>query len=124
MSQDRAEIGAVVQTYLDGLYEGDVDKLAAAFHPTSSLTYEENGVLTPLPRDRWLEAVRERPSPKARGLPRHDRILQIDQASPTAAFVKLECAIPPRYFTDYLSLLKVEGRWQVAQKVFATERRE
>jgi hypothetical protein len=124
MSQDRTEIEAVVQTYLDGLYEGDVDKLAAAFHPTSSLTYEENGVLTPLPRDRWLEAVRERPSPKARGLPRHDRILQIDQASPTAAFVKLECAIPPRYFTDYLSLLKVEGRWQVAQKVFATERRE
>ena len=124
MSQDRAEIEAVVQTYLDGLYEGDVDKLAAAFHPTSSLTYEENGVLTPLPRDRWLEAVRDRPSPKSRGLPRHDRILQIDQASPTAAFVKLQCAIPPRYFTDYLSLLKVEGRWQVAQKVFATERRE
>ena len=65
MSQDRTEIEAVVQTYLDGLYEGDVDKLAAAFHPTSSLTYEENGVLTPLPRDRWLEAVRERPLPKA-----------------------------------------------------------
>ena len=124
MSQDRAEIEAVVQTYLDGLYEGDADKLASAFHPTSSLTYEENGALTPLPRDRWLEAVRDRPSPKSRGLPRHDRILQIDQASPTAAFVKLQCAIPPRYFTDYLSLLKVEGRWQVAQKVFATERRE
>ena len=124
MSQDRAEIEAVVQTYLDGLYEGDVEKLASAFHPTSSLTYEENGALTPLPRDQWLEAVRTRPSPKSRGLPRHDRILQIDQASATAAFVKLNCAIPPRYFTDYLSLLKVEGRWQVAQKVFATERRE
>ena len=124
MTQDRAEIEAVVQTYLDGLYEGDVDKLAAAFHPTSSLTYEENVVLTPLPRDRWHDAVRERPSPKSRGLARHDRILQIDQASPTAAFVKLQCAIPPRFFTDYLSLLKVEGRWQVAQKVFATERRE
>ena len=124
MSQDRTEIETVVQTYLDGLYEGDVDKLASAFHPTSSLTYEENGALTPLPRDRWLEAVRDRPSPKSRGLPRHDRILQIDQASPTADFVKLQCAIPPRYFTDSLSLLKVEGRWQVAQKVFATERRE
>ena len=124
MSDDRAAIEAVVQTYLDGLYEGDVEKLAAAFHPTSSLTYEENGALTPLPRDQWLEAVRTRPSPKSRGLPRHDRILQIDQASATAAFVKLNCAIPPRYFTDYLSLLKVEGRWQVAQKVFATERRD
>jgi len=124
MSDDRAAIEAVVQTYLDGLYEGDVEKLAAAFHPTSSLTYEENGALTPLPRDQWLEAVRTRPSPKSRGLPRHDRILQIDQASATAAFVKLNCAIPPRYFTDYLSLLKVEGRWQVAQKVFATEQRD
>ena len=124
MSDDRAAIEAVVQTYLDGLYEGDVEKLASAFHPTSSLTYEENGALTPLPRDQWLEAVRTRPSPKSRGLPRHDRILQIDQASATAAFVKLNCAIPPRYFTDYLSLLKVEGRWQVAQKVFATERRD
>ena len=124
MSDDRAAIEAVVQTYLDGLYEGDVEKLAAAFHPTSSLTYEENGILTPLPRDQWLEAVRNRPSPQSRGLPRHDRILQIDQASATTAFVNLNCAIPPRFFTDYLSLLKVEGRWQVAQKVFATERRD
>jgi hypothetical protein len=41
-------------------------------------------------------------------------------SSPTSAFVKLKCAIPPRYFTDYLCFLKVEGRWQVAQKVFAT----
>ena len=124
MSDDLSAIKAAVQTYLDGLYEGDAEKLAAVFHATSSLTCEENGALTPLPRDQWLEAVRTRPSPKARGLARHDQVLQIDQASPTTAFVKLECAIPPRFFTDYLCFLKVEGRWQVAQKVFATERRE
>ena len=87
-------------------------------------TWEENGVLTPLPRDQWLAAVRNRPSAQARGLPRHDEILQIDQASPTMAFVKLKCAIPPRFFTDYLSFLKVEGKWQIAQKVFATEIRD
>jgi hypothetical protein len=28
--------------------------------------------------------------------------------------------IPPRYFTDYLNLLKIDGRWVVAQTVFAT----
>jgi hypothetical protein len=121
---DEAAIRVAAQTYLDGLYEGDADKLASVFHPTSALTWEENGVLTPLPRDQWLEAVRNRPSAKARGLPRQDEIIQIDQASPTMAFVKLKCAIPPRFFTDYLSFLKVEGKWQVAQKVFATEIRE
>jgi hypothetical protein len=121
MADDVAAIKAAAQTYLDGLYEGDADKLASVFHPTSALTWEENGVLTPLPRDQWLEAMRNRPSAKARGLARKDEILQIDQASTTMAFVKLKCAIPPRFFTDYLSFLKVEGRWQIAQKVFATE---
>jgi hypothetical protein len=124
MQNERAEIEAVAKTYLDGLYEGDVEKLGRVFHPTSALTYEENGALTPMPRDEWLEAVRNRPSAKARGLSRHDEILEIDQAGPTTAFVKLKCAIPPRFFTDYLSLLKIDGRWQVAQKIFAIELRE
>lgn len=124
MPDEAAAIRTAAETYLDGLYEGDADKLSSVFHPTSALTWEENGVLTPLPRDQWLEAMRNRPSAKARGLPRQDEILQIDQASPTMAFVKLKCAIPPRYFTDYLSFLKVEGKWQIAQKVFATEIRD
>ncbi|HWB49106.1 MAG TPA: nuclear transport factor 2 family protein [Stellaceae bacterium] len=124
MSDETAAIRTAAQTYLDGLYEGDADKLASVFHPTSALTWEENGTLTPLPRDQWLDAVRNRPSAKARGLARQDEILQIDQASPTMAFVKLKCAIPPRFFTDYLSFLKVDGKWQIAQKVFATEIRE
>src|ERR1700754_1865459 len=109
MTSDRSLIEAAVRTYLDGLFEGDVQKLASVFHPTSSLTWEENGVLTPLPRDKWLEAVQGRPSAKARGLERNDEILSIDQSSPTTAFVKLKCQIPPRYFTDYLCFVKVEG---------------
>ena len=123
MSEDIVQIEAAVKTYLDGLHEGDAEKIASVFHPTSRLTYEEGGKLTLLPRDQWLELVRGRPSPKSRGLARHDEILQIDQASPTMAFVKLRCAIPPRFFTDYLSLLKIDGKWQVAQKVFMTETR-
>ena len=123
MAEDLDDIRAAVKTYLDGLYEGDADKLASVFHPTSSLTYEEGGALKPLPRDEWLAAVRARPSAQSRGLPRHDEILQIDQSSPTTAWVKLKCALPPRFFTDYLCFLKIEGKWQVAQKVFATEMR-
>ena len=61
------------------------------------------------------------PSPQASGLARHDEVLSVDIVGPTMAIVKLKCAIPPRYFTDLLSLLKIDGRWQVAQKVFMTE---
>lgn len=124
MTDDISAIRTAANTYLDGLHEGDADKLAAVFHPTSTLTYEKNGVLTPLPRDQWLRELSSKPSAKARGLPRHEEILQIDLASPTTAFVKLKCAIPPSFFTDYLCFLKIDGKWQVAQKVFATEIRD
>ena len=120
MSNDHPAIEQAVQTYLDGLYEGDADKLASVFHDTSALTYEQDGKLTVLPRDQWLKAVRERGSPKSKGLARDDAILLVDQSGPTTALVKVKCQMPPRYFTDYLSLLKIDGRWVVAQKVFAT----
>jgi len=119
-TDDRAAIEQTLQTYFDGLYEGDADKLASIFHETSALTYEQDGQLVVLPLAQWLKAVRERPAPKAKGLARDDAILLIDQSGPTTALVKLKCQIPPRFFTDYLNLLKVGGRWVVAQKVFAT----
>lgn len=119
MADDRAAIEAAAQTYLDGLYEGDADKIGSVFHETSALTWEEAGEIKVWPRAEWLAAVRARPSPKAQGLARRDEILTVDQSSPGSAFVKLNCAIPPRFFTDYLSFLKIDGRWQLAQKVFS-----
>ena len=117
---ERAAIEQTIQTYFDGLYDGDADKLARIFHEAAALTYEQDGQVTVLPLAQWLKAVRERPAPKARGLARDDAVLLIDQSGPTTAFVKVRCQIPPRYFTDYLSLLKTDGRWRVVQKVFAT----
>jgi hypothetical protein len=125
ISDDRTLIESVIQTYLDGLYESDADKLARAFHPTSALTtITADGTLDILPRDAWLDWIRTRQSPKNRGLERSDQVLTIDIVGPTMAFVKLKCAIPPRFFTDQLSLLRIDGRWQVAQKVYMTEVRE
>jgi hypothetical protein len=119
-ADDRPAIEQAVQTYFDGLYEGSTEKLASVFHATSALTWEQDGQVAIWTLAQWLKAVSERPSPQARGLARDDAILQLDQSGPTTAFVKVRCQMPPRYFTDYLSLLKVDGRWMVVQKVFST----
>jgi hypothetical protein len=124
-TDDISSIEGVIQSYLDGLYESDATKIAGAFHPTSALTsVTDDGELQILPRGQWLDKVRARPSPKQQGLPRHDQVLSIDLVSPTMAYVKLKCAIQPRFFTDQLSLLKIAGRWQIAQKVFMAELRD
>jgi hypothetical protein len=121
-SGDRAEIEAVVWTYLDGLHEGDTEKLGSAFHPVSHLYgIDDKGNVTDLPRDKWLEAVKSRPSGKSQGLKRHDRIVEIDQSGPATAFVKVECALPPRFFVDYLTLIKTNEGWRVVAKAFKVE---
>ena len=37
-TDDAKAIEGVIQSYLDGLHEGDAAKIASAFHPTSALT--------------------------------------------------------------------------------------
>lgn len=122
-AEDRAAIEATLWTYFDGLHEGDVDKIAQAFHPVSHLYSEENGGVADLPRDRWLDLVRNRPSAKSQGLSRHDRVVSIDQAGPALAFAKVECALPPRFFVDYLTLIKTADGWRIVAKAFKAETR-
>ncbi|WP_206930034.1 nuclear transport factor 2 family protein [Roseococcus thiosulfatophilus] len=118
-----AAIEAVVRTYLDGLHEGDAEKIAAAFHPCAHLYSAPKGEVVDFPRADWLTAIKGRPSPQSQGLAREDRILAIDMAGDDAACVKVNCCIPPRYFTDFLLLLKTSEGWRIVAKSFHTELR-
>ncbi len=122
---DVAAIEAVIQTYFDGLYEGDADKLGSIFHPVSHLySADGKGGVNDLPRDQWFAWVRTRESGKAKGSARDDRILLIDQSGPETALVKVACQLPPRYFTDYLMLNRMADGWKIVSKVFRTDVRE
>jgi hypothetical protein len=122
-ASDLAAIERVLWTYLDGLYEADAEKLAAAFHPVSHLYSEKDGEVVDLPREQWLTAVRQRTSSKSQGGSRHDRIVSIDQSGPVTACAKVECALPPRHFVDYLTLIKTREGWRIVAKAFKTELR-
>lgn len=123
-ASDIAAIEAVLQTYFDGLYEGDADKLASAFHPCSHLYWDKDGVVQDLPREQWFEMVRSRGSAQSKGLARDDRILLLDQSGPETALAKVACQIPPRYFTDYLVFLKTAEGWKIVSKVYRADIRE
>ena len=119
MQSEIAAIEKTLQTYFDGLYEGDTKKLGEAFHPASHLySVGADGTAADLPRAEWFRMVESRPSASSKGDERRDRIVSIDFSGPATAFAKVECQLPPRYFTDYLTLLKLDGRWQVIAKAF------
>lgn len=123
LGTDLDQIKALMKTYLDGLHEGDLGKLGAAFHAVSHLYWVQDGIVQDEPRAAWFERVRARQSPQSQGLARHDAVLSIDFSGPETAFVKVGCAIPPRFFTDYLSCLKTGEGWRIVSKTFRTETR-
>lgn len=123
-ASDIAAIEAVLQTYFDGLYEGDTDKLASAFHPCAHLYWDKDGAVQDLPREQWFEMVKSRGSAKSKGLARADRILMLDQSGPETALAKVACQLPPRYFTDYLVFLKTTEGWKIVSKVYRADVRE
>ena len=115
MSHDRFTVEAVIQHYFDGVYEGDVEKLGAVFHPTADLRSLENGKLRVLTLPAWLDWMKKQPSAKAEGKPREDD---------KTAFIKVRCQLPPRYFTDYLVAMKLKDGWKIVSKSYRYDLRD
>jgi hypothetical protein len=123
MDTDFGAFVAMAKAYFDAAYEMDADKFASVFHHSCSVTkVGEDGNVSVTPIEMWLAAVRNMKAPKQLGLERHDEILSIDVVR-ELALLKLKLQIPPRYMTDMLLCLKVNGTWKIVQKVMTTETR-
>jgi hypothetical protein len=111
-------IARALDDYFDGFYDGDVDKLQRIFEPSAHLYSAADGPFQDDPMDAVYERVRARTPPAANRQKRHDRILMIDVAGPEMALAKVQLAIGPKLFTDYLSLLRRDGRWRIVAKAY------
>jgi hypothetical protein len=121
-----AEIEALLGRYFDGLYEGDVAAWEAVFHP--ECRFHTNRADRPVsePLADVFGRMRARPSPRSQGAARHDAILTIDFSGPETALAKVACAVPPQFFTDYLTLCRFDGLagfggWRIVTKTYRTE---
>jgi len=120
MDADMHALFILAQAYFDAAYDMDADKFASLFHPSSSVSsvarVGDDITVSVTPIATWLTAVRAMKAPRQLGLERHDKILSIDVVRELAS-LKVTLQIPPRYFTDMLSCVKVDNTWTIVQKV-------
>ncbi len=109
---------SLLRDYFDGLYFSDTRRLRRVFHAQAVYATATDGAPVILRMEEYFSVVDRRPAPAARGDVRADRILAIDFVGAAAAWVKVQCAIRPKHFTDLLTLIHVDGRWQIIAKVF------
>ncbi|MFD1295049.1 MULTISPECIES: nuclear transport factor 2 family protein [Lysobacter] len=112
---------ALAQVYFDAAYDMDAEQFQTIFHPSSAVTrIGDDGEVGVMPIETWLSGVRNATAPRKLGLERKDEVVAVD-VSDDLALVKLKLQMPPRYFTDLLSCLKVQGNWKIVQKVMSVD---
>ena len=116
VDNEQEQITAVVQNYFGGMMYGDKAKLQMAFHEKSFIVGHFDGELSWMPRDEFSDFC-EAESTLNDGDPFEARIETIDIAG-DAASAKVVNKELGTWYTDYLSLLKIEGQWRIVNKVY------
>jgi hypothetical protein len=116
-----AAVVALLHEYFDGLHHSDTQRLRRVFHPQAIYATASDGTPLILRMEEYFALVDRRPSPASRGDGRTDRIVSIDFVGPVTALAKVQCSIAPKHFTDLLTLIHADGRWQIIAKVFHYE---
>lgn len=117
---EEAAVREALQHYLNGHATGSAEEFSRAFHPRANLYFIRDGQFTERTSADYIAGAKGGgPAPdEAR---RKRRIDQVDVTG-TAAIATIVLEYPGVTFTDYMSLLKVDGRWQIVAKVFHAER--
>ncbi len=120
MGNKKSDMHMIAQTvvmYCDGMYHGDIEKLKKAFHPDACIIGYFQGDLLYDSRDEFLEFVTGLPAPASTGDKYEKQIVSMD-VTETIATAKITEFYLGLHFTDYMSLVKVDGDWLIVNKTF------
>jgi protease I len=119
---DEAAVRQTVQYYFDGGKNRDSVALRKAFHPEARMLFAKDGKLVVVPIGEYIARVAESTLKPGEVDSTRRRVTSVDVAG-DAAIARLELERPDAVLTDYMSLLKVDGRWQIVNKIFTREAR-
>lgn len=117
---EEAGVRAAVEHYFQGHATGEGQHFAKVFHPASSLFAVRDGKFLEIPSADYIGRASGKP---AADEPKRSRKIESVDITGNAAMAKVTLDYPAVKFTDYLSLLKVDGEWKIVNKIFYAEQR-
>ena len=111
-------IRETLQTYFDSMYKGDSAKVRESFHAHGSLSgyLPDSDEVSEFTQADFIALVDDHDAGEKSGA-REDEIVSIDITGRVAA-AKVRLRYLDIHFTDYLLLIKDDGRWQILNKVW------
>jgi hypothetical protein len=119
-SSEEAAVRAVVEQYLHGLKFNDTTSLREAFWPEARLFYvKADGQIGQWTQPSWYASFAGNVGHEEQG----DLRIAALEVTRDIATAKVVEDYPRSRYTDYLSLLRIQGRWWIVNKIYAAESR-
>ena len=116
---DVRQIRDVIGVYFRGHATANPDTMRAAFLPTAHIEGIRNGTFTSWTVDQYVAGFRGSPAADEAS---RTRVIDVVDKSGTAAMAKATLRHGATTFTDYFVLLKADGKWRIANKVYHAQR--
>lgn len=113
-----SEVETALRNYLRGHATGDGSHHAKVFNPVASLYWMRDGELNSRTSEAYIAGASGTPADNES---ERRRWIEWVDVSGDAAVGKIVLDYPGVYIVDYMSLLKVDGRWQIVNKIFSVE---
>jgi len=118
-ADDRALVRAVVETYLHGLKFNDVESLKKAFWPDAKLFFtKSDGSLGQLTQADWYAGFAQSAGKESKA----DLKITSVEVTNDVASAKVVETYPSSRYTDYISLVRFDGKWQIVNKIYTEQK--
>ncbi len=112
---EKEQVREAIDYYFQAHATGNGEYLREAFHPVAHLYFVRDDDFSQLTLEEYIAGFD--------GTPPEDedqRTRSIDEidVSGNAAIATITLDYPNGVYTDYMSMLKIEGRWQIVNKTF------
>ena len=104
-----------LEAYIKGHATGDAAYMRQAFLPTAHIEGIRDGKLLSWTADEYIAGFKGKPAEDE--AKRKRSIVQVDVTG-NAAMARVTLDYPAGTFTDYFVLLKIDGEWKIANKVW------
>ena len=122
-TENKKALEGVIGRYFDASYEGRGEEMLQVFHPSAHIYgRRDGGDLIDWPIETFARLVSSEPGPASEGLAREDEICSLTFTGPETAVAVVKLRLFDTRYTDVLSFLFIEGRWQIIAKMLASEK--
>lgn len=115
---EEAAVRRTLDYYLQGHATGNGEFFKKAFHPEAKLFWIRDGQFATRTSAEFIAGASGKPA--ADEAQRKRSIASLDVTG-NAAIAKIILDYPSGRFTDYMSLLKIDGEWKIVNKTFVVE---